>query len=101
MTPPLTFKMHAPFHLAKRERRRHLTWLLGQNAVFINNSSVSPSFFTLSRTIFLFFYSVICVMTSPMIFTRDGYVILSATKPAMKMKFWHIHSMERLKRELM
>ena len=39
-------------------------------------------------------------MTSPMIFTRDGYVIFSATKPAMKMKFWHIHSMERLKREL-
>ena len=36
-----------------------------------------------------------------MIFTRDGYVIFSATKPAMKMKFWHIHSMERLKRELM
>ena len=35
-----------------------------------------------------------------MIFTRDGYVIFSATKPAMKMKFWHIHSMERLKREL-
>ena len=40
-------------------------------------------------------------MTSPMIFSRDGYVIFSATKPAMKMKFWHIHSMERLKRELM
>ena len=36
-----------------------------------------------------------------MIFSRDGYVIFSATKPAMKMKFWHIHSMERLKRELM
>ena len=40
-------------------------------------------------------------MTSPMIFTRDGYVIFSATKPAMKMKFWRIHSMERLKRELL
>ena len=40
-------------------------------------------------------------MTSPMIFTRDGYVIFLATKPPMKMKFWHIHSMERLKRELM
>ena len=40
-------------------------------------------------------------MTSPMIFSKDGYVIFSATKPAMKMKFWHIHSMERLKRELM
>ena len=40
-------------------------------------------------------------MTSLMIFTRDGYVIFSDTKPAMKMKFWHIHSMERLKRELM
>ena len=35
-----------------------------------------------------------------MIFSRDGYVIFSAMKPAMKMKFWHIHSMERLKREL-
>ena len=36
-----------------------------------------------------------------MIFSRDGYVIFSATKPAMKMKFWHIHSMEHLKRKLM
>ena len=40
-------------------------------------------------------------MTSPMIFSIDGYVIFSAIKPAMKMKFWHIHSMERLKRELL
>ena len=36
-----------------------------------------------------------------MIFTRDGYVIFSATKPPMKMKFLHILSMERLKREFM
>ena len=37
---------------------------------------------------------------APEIFTRDGYVFFSPIKPPIKMKFWHIHSMERLKREL-
>ena len=43
------WRMHS-----KSERRRHLTWLLGQNAFFINNSSVSLSFFTLSHILFSF-----------------------------------------------
>src|ERR1051325_9849329 len=40
-------------------------------------------------------------MTSPHIHTRDGYVVFSVSKPPMKMKFWHIFTMVKLKKELM
>src|ERR1051325_1480012 len=76
---------------------------------FINTH---PSFifhiFSTSHLIFsLIFSLILCyslffsTMTSPYIHTRDGYVVFSATKPPMKMKFWHIFTMAKLKKELM
>src|ERR1043165_4702410 len=37
----------------------------------------------------------------PVILRRDGHVIFSPIKPPLQMKFWNIHSLEQLKRELM
>src|ERR1043165_3718777 len=90
--------------------RSHLRWLL-HVFFFYKYTPIPPSFFTFFQlfisysllysllfSVTLFFFPT---MTSPYIHTRDGYVVFSASKPPMKMKFWHIFTMVKLKKELM
>src|ERR1044072_7847657 len=65
---------------------------------FFNFSSHILSYILSYSLLLSLFFSI---MTSPYIHTRDGYVVFSASKPPMKMKFWHIFTMIRLKKELM
>src|ERR1044072_5513855 len=74
---------------------------------FYKYTPIPPSFFTFFQLLisysllFSVTLSFFSIMTSPYIYTRDGYVVFSASKPPIKMKFWHIFTMTKLKKELM
>ena len=77
------------------------------NFFFYKYTLIPPSFFTFFQLLisysllFSVTLSYFSIMTSPYIHTRDGYVVFSVSKPPMKMKFWHIFTMAKLKKGLM
>src|ERR1044072_9987554 len=87
---PYVGYMYEPFQMAPTcicvfyKYNTHVSFILH---IFFNFSSHILSYFS--------------VMTSPYIHTRDGYVVFSVSKPPMKMKFWNIFTMTKLKKESM